>query len=268
MLGKADQLLCFVGVASDLAQGVLAVPARKSRHDVSLAGHARAKSVGVGAHLLQHLGRAAGVFNRLLERSGFVFEQIQRPGAQLHDAGVASAQLFWGVGDLVVVELVELECLGEVVANGAQRIAQLLCWVVAEFGRRKQQLVGGQPHPLVGLDEGLLCPQGKTRILRIELLLLCATFTPKTCHFSILCARDDSFAESDAVGPRRPSAARAIGTQRDIERAGGMPRQPCLDMIQPAHLGLGLKDQGICNETPRECLAVGCVSDVVSLFAS
>ncbi len=88
----------------------------------------------VDAHLREDLGSAPDALDVLREGAGAVIEQFVGPLAQLHDARVAGAQLVGGVGDLVVVELVEVERLTEVRAHGRQRLAQILRRPVAELG--------------------------------------------------------------------------------------------------------------------------------------
>ena len=148
---------------------------------------ARGERLGISADLFDDLGSLAYARHRVGEGGGLLVEEVVCPLAQLHDASVAGAQLFVGVGDLVVIELMQLERLTEVRLHRLECGLQILRERDAQLGFGEREFVTGGADPLVRCDESLLGPARQIGILgRLSGLLLTFTLAPETCHGSIL----------------------------------------------------------------------------------
>jgi len=145
-----------------------------------------AEPLDVGADPRDDLRRAAGAGDGLAERRRAVVEQILGPFAQLHDARVARAELLRGVGDLVVVQLVQLERLTEVLTHSRHRVAKILRRVAAEFDLGVGELVVRHADPLVGRHECRPRLPAEFGILCLDLRVLALASAPETGHAPIL----------------------------------------------------------------------------------
>jgi hypothetical protein len=111
-------------------------------------------------------------------------KHVFRPIAQLRDARVARPQLLGGVGDLVVIELVQSERLAEVLPHRGERHAQLRGRVGPELGLGEDEFVGRDTDALVGGDQGRSSPLRQIGILGLELLLITFALAPESGHAS------------------------------------------------------------------------------------
>ena len=186
VLGEAEQLLRLGRVRVDLRERVRRVADRQALDGRAGIGEAQSQASGIRSHPRDDLGSATRSLDLRRERLGAVVEQILGPLAELHDARVARPQLFGGVGDLVVVQLVQVERLLQVRAHRLHRLAELGGRTGAEFGVGEGELVGGEPQALVGGDQRLLRAARQIGVLRVQLFLLALASAPESGHGSIL----------------------------------------------------------------------------------
>ena len=221
--GELQQLRGLTRVAGDLVQGLGGVARLQALQRRLGTGHAIGAAGDLGADPLDDLRRPPRAGDRLGEGLQPIVEKVLGPVAQLDDPRVAGAQLFRGVGDVVVVELVQRERLAEVGAHGVERVAQVARGVPAELQLGEQQLVGGRAQPLVCLDQRRVGAATQLGIRRLALRAFLLAGTPESSHIPILCAA------ATGAAVRMPGAQpihrdRRLG-RRDPRPGAGQPRK-------------------------------------------
>ena len=209
VLGESEQLLGLCGVGLDLGERLGRIAGGEPFDGFAGVRHANSKALGIGPDAGDDLGSAPRTGDLVGEGRHAVVEHVFGPFAQLHDAPVAGAQLFGGVGDLVVIELVQPERVAQMLPHRGERHTQLFGRVGPELGLGEDELVGGEPHALVGGDQGRAGPLLEVGILGLDLMLITFAFAPESGHASILLAR----LGADCVNWRAqsaPSARRAL----------------------------------------------------------
>ena len=196
---------------------------RESRHRRPCLGQSLAQAVRVGADLSEDLWRSAHFGDFLCQRLRLLVEQVLRPLAELGDTGVSLAEFLRGVRDLVVVQLVEVERLGEVVAHGVERGTEVLGRALAQFCVREVQFIGRDPDPLIGLDQRTPRPACQFGVLRIQCgLLFTLAFAPESGHAPILSRVRSRLSVVQAIGVR---PARTLDEAPRPPTRGGRPRR-------------------------------------------
>jgi hypothetical protein len=183
---------------------------------------ARAAGVRADAHLREDLRCAA--HPRDVGRQGLraLVEQLFGPLAQLDDARIARAQLFGGVGDLVVVELVQVVRLAEVLRDGIQRCPKILRQTLPELGDREGELVARHADALVRRHERDARPTSEVGVVRVELrLLLSFSLAPESGHTLDPKSQRPSGCRAPDAGGSYTAAVRGRGAPA----FGGRPRR-------------------------------------------
>ena len=121
VLGESEQLLGLGGVGLDLGERLGRIAGGEPVDGVAGVRDAGAEARGIRSHAGDDLGSPTRTRDLLGEGRGALVEHVFGPLAQLHDARVAGAQLFGGVGDLVVIELVQPERLAQVLPHRGER---------------------------------------------------------------------------------------------------------------------------------------------------
>ena len=182
VLGESEQLLGLGGVGLHLGERLGRVAGREPFDGVAGVGDAGAEARGIRSHAGDDLGSPPRPRDLVGEGRGALVEHVFGPFAQLHDARVAGPQLFGGVGDLVVIELVQPERLAQVLPHRSERCAQLRGRVGPQLGLGEDELVGGDPDALVGGDQGRSSPLRQVGVLGLELSIITFALAPESGH--------------------------------------------------------------------------------------
>ena len=182
VLGESEQLLGLGGIGLHLGERLGRVAGREPFDGVAGVGDAGAEQRGIPSHAGDDLGSPTRSRDLLGEGGGAFVEHVFGPFAQLHDARVAGPQLLGGVGDLVVIELVQLERLAQMLPHRNERRAQLRGRVGPQLGLGEDELVGGDADALVGGDQGRSSPLRQVGVLGFELRINALSLAPESGH--------------------------------------------------------------------------------------
>ncbi len=173
-------------------------------------GYAGAERGGIRPHLRDDLGCSANLGDGFGEDGGLLVEKVLSPVAELQDARIPRAQLLGRVGDLVMVQLVELECLAQMGAHRGESRAQVGGQRFTQLGLGEGELVRRRANPLVCADQRLLGATCEIGVLRGEFFLFAFASAPNSSHRSILVSRVPAVAEH----PLRAGAVRSGHVRR------------------------------------------------------
>ncbi|WP_345941170.1 hypothetical protein [Microbacterium sp. Se63.02b] len=220
---EADELLRLGSARGDLVHRRIGVAGGETCDGLVGLRDAGAQGGSLGAHLRDDLRRSSHLRHGLREHGGLLVEEILGPIAQLQDARIPCAQLLRSVGDLVVVQLVQLECLAQVSAHGDQRLAQISGQRLAELGLRERELIRGRADPLVRPDQGLLGATRQIGVLCGEFFLFAFASAPKSSHEPILVSRVRELAEHplQVGGVRSGHVTRSLSVVSTRPSSGG-----------------------------------------------
>lgn len=182
MLGESEQLLGLRGIRVHLCERLWRIPGGEPVDRVASVRDARAQQLDVSSYTGDDLGRPPRPSDLVGEGRGVLVEHVLRPVAQLHDTRVAGPKLFAGVGDVIVIELVQPERLAQVRAHRDERLAQRLGRIGAQLRLGEDELIGCHADALVGSDEGRISPLRQVGVLSFELLLIPFALAPEPGH--------------------------------------------------------------------------------------